>query len=157
MKKHAYFVNKLRQNVGLEIWLWRQMVTSQTAHTKYKWLPYVTEWNPHENFLRTPLIANVDVARNVRASVIIFHYRDISSSVYIFVRVPTRVSEKQISSFTDVWSQCEQGLYTLDPFNEAIVACKYFLEPCNRYNGKQLCEEILDCKTPASSRATQHS
>jgi len=21
-------------------------VTSQTAHTKYKWLPYAAEWNP---------------------------------------------------------------------------------------------------------------
>jgi len=30
-------------------------VTSQTAHNKYKWLPYATEWTPHENFLRTPL------------------------------------------------------------------------------------------------------
>jgi len=49
-------VNKLRQNVGLETGLWRQIVTSQTAHTKYKWLPYATEWKkPHENFLRTSL------------------------------------------------------------------------------------------------------
>ena len=47
VEKHAYYVNKLRQNVELEIWLWRQSVTSQTAHTKYKWPPYVTEWNPH--------------------------------------------------------------------------------------------------------------
>ena len=30
-------------------------MTSQTAHTKYKWPPYTTEWKPHENFLRTPL------------------------------------------------------------------------------------------------------
>jgi len=44
-----------RQNVGLETG-WRQIGTSQTAHTKYKWLPYATEWTtPHENFLRTPL------------------------------------------------------------------------------------------------------
>jgi len=27
-----YYVNKLRQNVGLETWKWRQIVTSQTAH-----------------------------------------------------------------------------------------------------------------------------
>jgi len=27
-----YYVNKLHQNVGLETWKWRQIVTSQTAH-----------------------------------------------------------------------------------------------------------------------------
>jgi len=53
---YAYYVKKLRQNFGLETWIWRQIVTSQTAHTKYKWPSYATEWNPpHENFLRTPL------------------------------------------------------------------------------------------------------
>jgi len=31
-------------------------MTLQTAHNKYKWQPYATEWTPpHENFLRTPL------------------------------------------------------------------------------------------------------
>jgi len=35
-----YFVNKLR----MKTWIWRQIVTSQTAHTKYKWPPYATEW-----------------------------------------------------------------------------------------------------------------
>jgi len=25
-------------------------MTSQTAHTKYKWPPYATEWNPPRNF-----------------------------------------------------------------------------------------------------------
>ena len=40
----------------LETGLWRYFLTSQTAHTKYKWLPYATEWNPpHEKFPRTPL------------------------------------------------------------------------------------------------------
>ena len=49
-------VNKLRQNVGLETWKWRQIVTSQTANTKYKWPPYDPEpKTPHENFLRMPL------------------------------------------------------------------------------------------------------
>ena len=43
-EKYGYYVNKLRQNVGLETWLWRQIVTSQTAHTKYKWPPFATEW-----------------------------------------------------------------------------------------------------------------
>ena len=38
-----YYVYKLRQNVGLETWTWRQIVTSQTAHTKYKWPPYDPE------------------------------------------------------------------------------------------------------------------
>ena len=46
VEKYAYYVNKPCQNVDLEIWLWRQIVTSQTAHTKYKWLPYTTEWKP---------------------------------------------------------------------------------------------------------------
>jgi len=40
------YVNKLRLNVGLETWKWRQIVTSQTAHTKYKWLPHDAETNP---------------------------------------------------------------------------------------------------------------
>ena len=56
VEKYAYYVNQLRQNVGLETGIWRQIVTSQTAHTKYKWPPYATEWKPpHEKFLRTPL------------------------------------------------------------------------------------------------------
>jgi len=46
VEEYAYYVNKLR----------RQIVTSQKVHTKYKWPAYGTEWNPHENFLRTPLI-----------------------------------------------------------------------------------------------------
>jgi len=46
IEKYAYYVNKRRQNVGLETWIWRQIETSQRAHTKYKWLPYATEWNP---------------------------------------------------------------------------------------------------------------
>jgi len=31
-KNMHYYVNKLRQNVDLETWKWRQIVTSQTAH-----------------------------------------------------------------------------------------------------------------------------
>jgi len=37
VEEYAYYVNKLRQNAGLETWIWRQIVTSQKAHTKYKW------------------------------------------------------------------------------------------------------------------------
>ena len=61
IEKHAYYVNKLRQTAGLKTCLWREIVTSQTAHTKYKWPPYATEWNPppHENFLCSPLVSNV--------------------------------------------------------------------------------------------------
>ena len=58
--EYAYYVNKLRQNFGLETWIWRQIVTSQKVHTKYKWPPYAIEWNPHENFLRTPLSARTE-------------------------------------------------------------------------------------------------
>ena len=55
-KNMHYFVKKLRQNVGLETWKWRQIVMSQTANTKYKWPPYDPELKPpHENLLRTPL------------------------------------------------------------------------------------------------------
>jgi len=43
VEKYAYYVNNLRQHVGLETWLWRQIVTSQTAHIKYKWTPYATK------------------------------------------------------------------------------------------------------------------
>ena len=42
---HCY-VNKLRQNVGLETWTWRQIVTSQTVYTKYKWPPHDPEPKP---------------------------------------------------------------------------------------------------------------
>ena len=57
VEKCSYYVNKLRQNVGLEACKWRQIVTSQTAHTKYKWLPMtLNQTPPHENFLRTPLL-----------------------------------------------------------------------------------------------------
>jgi len=49
-KTYAYYVNKLRQNVGLETWLWRQIETSQAAHAKYKWPPYATEWIPAWKF-----------------------------------------------------------------------------------------------------------
>jgi len=41
-----YYVRKLRQNVGLETWKWPQIVTSQTANTKYKWPPYDPEPKP---------------------------------------------------------------------------------------------------------------
>jgi len=52
----AYYVNKLRENVGVETGKWRQIVTSHTAHTKYKWHRMVRNENRrHENVLRTPL------------------------------------------------------------------------------------------------------
>jgi len=35
VEEYAYYVNKLRQNVGLVKLLWHKIVTSQTAHTKY--------------------------------------------------------------------------------------------------------------------------
>jgi len=55
--KYDSYVNALRQNVGLETWIWRKIVTSQRPHTKWKCPPYATEWiPPHENFLRTPLV-----------------------------------------------------------------------------------------------------
>ena len=61
-----YYVNKLTQNVGLETRIWRQIVTSQTAPTKYKWPPYATEWNPHETFLLTPLLTSQGVRHSWR-------------------------------------------------------------------------------------------
>jgi len=50
VEEDAYYVNKLPQNVGLETWIWRQIVTPQRAHTKYKSPPYVIEWNPPWKF-----------------------------------------------------------------------------------------------------------
>jgi len=51
VEEYAYYVNTLRQNVGMETWIWRQIVTSQTSHTTNKWSPYVTKWNaPMEKF-----------------------------------------------------------------------------------------------------------
>jgi len=59
MQKNMHdYVKKRGQNVGLKTWKWRQIVTSQTANTKYKWPPYDPEpKHPHENFLRTSLFA----------------------------------------------------------------------------------------------------
>jgi len=51
----GYYVNKLRQNVGLEIRIRRRIVTLQTAH-KYNDHPMsLNEKKKHENCLRTPL------------------------------------------------------------------------------------------------------
>ena len=46
VEKFAYYVNKLRQNVRLETWKWRQIVTSKTAHIKHKWQPRDPESPP---------------------------------------------------------------------------------------------------------------
>jgi len=45
IEEYAYYVNKLCQNVSLEIWIWRQIVTSQKENTKYKCPPYTTDRN----------------------------------------------------------------------------------------------------------------
>jgi len=64
VKEYVYYVKKLRQNIGSETWIRRQIVTSQTAYTKCKWPPHATEWNSrHEDFLRTPLIAILPTKR----------------------------------------------------------------------------------------------
>jgi len=49
-ERYAYCINKLRRNVGVETWIWLQIVTSQKAHTKYKWPPHATEWRPQWKF-----------------------------------------------------------------------------------------------------------
>ena len=46
VEDYTHSVNKLPQNVGLETWIWRQIVTSQRAHAKYKWRSYAAEWTP---------------------------------------------------------------------------------------------------------------
>ena len=65
VEKYAYYVNKLRQNVVLGNMTMASNCDVQTAHIKYKWPPYATEWNPtHENFLRTPLMRAFDAVIN---------------------------------------------------------------------------------------------
>ena len=49
-RKTCISCHELRLNVGLETGIWRHIVKSQTAHNKYKWLPYATEWNPSWKF-----------------------------------------------------------------------------------------------------------
>ena len=44
-EEYANCVNKFREKVSLETLIWRQIVTSQIPHTKYKWPPHATEWN----------------------------------------------------------------------------------------------------------------
>jgi len=57
VEEYAYYVNKFRQNVGLETWLWRDVKLWRHK----QWTPntnaHHTPLNetPHENFLRTPL------------------------------------------------------------------------------------------------------
>ena len=46
VNEYAYYVNKLRQNVGLETWIWRRIVTSQRPHTTNNKSPYATEDPP---------------------------------------------------------------------------------------------------------------
>ena len=46
VEEYAYYVSKLH----LKTQIWRQAVTSQKAHTKYKWPPYATEWTPPWKF-----------------------------------------------------------------------------------------------------------
>ena len=46
VQEYAYYVNKLRQNVGFETSIWRQIVTSQRLPTTNEWPQYGTEWNP---------------------------------------------------------------------------------------------------------------
>jgi len=42
-------------------------VTSQRAHTKYKWPPYANEWNTtHENFLCTPLAVCMFISNSMQ-------------------------------------------------------------------------------------------
>ena len=77
-EEYAYYVYKLRPNVGLETWIWRQIVTSQTMHTKYKWPPHATDENPPWKFsayatepkryeLRNSYLANVNFLSETRA------------------------------------------------------------------------------------------
>jgi len=50
--------------LGWKTWIWRQIITSQTTHTKYKWRHMPLNKPPHENFLRTPLgqsVVNLDL------------------------------------------------------------------------------------------------
>jgi len=47
--EYAYYVNKRRQNVGLETWIWRQIVRSQkTAHHKH--MTTICHWTPPWEF-----------------------------------------------------------------------------------------------------------
>jgi len=52
----SYYVNKLRQNVGLETWndvkLWRHKQRTPNTNDHHMTLKQTP---PHENFLRTPL------------------------------------------------------------------------------------------------------
>ena len=50
--EYAYYVNKLRQNVGLETWIWRHK--HRTPNTNDHHMP-LNDPPLHENFLRTPL------------------------------------------------------------------------------------------------------
>jgi len=55
VEEYAYYVNKLRQNVGLETWIWRQIVTKSAPQIH---MTTIRHWMKpsHENFLRTPLL-----------------------------------------------------------------------------------------------------
>ena len=40
---------RINKNFGLETWIWRHIVMSQTEHSKYKRPPYASEWKPPMN------------------------------------------------------------------------------------------------------------
>jgi len=60
VEEYAYYVNKLRENVGLGTWIWRQIVTSQkrAPNTNDHHMP-LNETTDKGNFLRTPLVSSL--------------------------------------------------------------------------------------------------
>ena len=150
--------------------VWKQdydviFVTSQTAHTKYKWLPYAAEWNPpHEKFLRTPLCyANVanSLMCYINLKYIWANYVLLKPGVY----TPTLKKHQVVRDLKKFENHCSSESVA---FCASYRTCSYFLrqwvEPPVRFHFRwgrmkligACCCAIVICSTARSRAFTLH-
>jgi len=101
----------------INTWIWRQIVTSQTANTKYKWLPYATEWNP-------PM--KIFCVRHCAAYSVYYAQRQVSASLWN-ARAYTVVGGHTLKVYTDItlfltwWLQSwHKGNYTASAHHHSL-------------------------------------
>ena len=138
VEKYAYYVNKLRQNVDLETWKWRQIMTSQTAHTKYKWPPYDPEPNP-------PM--KIFCARHCKQGI-----PEIASVLIGFL---TERRSPKCNPFSQLAASCPWSSYHMQPF--LVIGPKLFLIPSYMRRTSPILEVFGSASTDCSNARWQHS
>ena len=104
VEEYAYYVNKLR----LKTWIWLQIVTSQRAHTKYKWPPYATEWNPMEIFCVRHWVQSPAVGVRVSVAPIKeFPYIQLSAVIWV-----ARINGQQTLLQMKLWYLAKHTAYS---------------------------------------------